>query len=202
MINQNAIQQLEYYFQNFDLADTLFHDRFEYNINTYLELKSLLHQVNVSEDEYFQNLFSNFYLVKRLPRPSRAAFFARFEMLKNTVAPIDVRELTVDMSSILGKKHFSFCSKMANMINDEEYPIYDSNVARVFHRPGLGYGLDYKDNIYSDLRDTYRSIRNHQIVEAFSRRYNAEQRVGYMKLLDTMFWFVGDCIQTDAQLNL
>ena len=196
MINQHAIQLLEYYFQNPKLAEDLFQIRFEYNVNTYLELKDRLHQVNISEDEYFQRRFADFYLVKRLPRIAKAAFFTKFESIKNKIEPIDVRALTEEMVPALGKLHFSFCSKMANMINDETYPIYDSNVARVFHRPGLGYGLDYKNNIYTDLIDTYSELTNHRLVEDFRIRYNAE-RMGHMKLLDTMYWFVGYCIMNN-----
>ena len=196
MINQHAIQLLEFYFQNSDLAFTLFQARFENNVNTYLALKNRLHAVNVSEDELFQGQFANFYLVKRLPRPAKVAFFREFESLKNEDIPINVRELTEEMAPALGKMHFSFCSKMMNMINDEEYPIYDSNVATVFHRPGLGYGLDYKNNLYQDLCDTYHSLENHPLVETFRVRFHANG-MGYMKVLDTLFWFVGYCMNTN-----
>lgn len=199
MVNTHAIQQLEYYFQNMEVADNRFHDKFQYNVDKYLELKGLLHQVNVSENVYFQKEFANFYLVKRLPRPAKAAYFARFEELKDSDAPIEIREFTDEMTAVLGKNHFSFCSKMANMINDDAYPIYDSNVAAVFHRRGLGYGVDYRYHIFVDLRDTYNSLRGHHLVDDFRNRFHAEG-VGHMKLLDTMYWFVGDCIKNDIHI--
>ena len=182
-----------------EVADNRFHDKFQYNVDKYLELKGLLHQVNVSENVYFQKEFANFYLVKRLPRPAKAAYFARFEELKDSDAPIEIREFTDEMTAVLGKNHFSFCSKMANMINDDAYPIYDSNVAAVFHRRGLGYGMDYRYHIFVDLRDTYNSLRGHHLVDDFRNRFHAEG-VGHMKLLDTMYWFVGDCIKNDIHI--
>ena len=200
MINYNTIQLLETYFEIFDLAATRFQAKFENNVHRFLELKNLLHEVNVSENDYFQRRFAYFYGLNRLSQAAKTAYFERFELIKNTTRPIDVRELTEEMATALGKYHFSFCSKMANLIDDERYPIYDSNVATVFHRHGLGYGLDYKSNIYQDLCDTYRYLENHPLVDAFRTRFNAED-MGYMKVLDAMFWFVGDCIKANVPAN-
>ena len=200
MINQHAIQQLENHFENFDLAATLFGTIFENNVQRFLELKHMLHEVDVSRDKRFQKQFGYFYGVQRMSREAKTAYFTRFEQLKETDGPIDVRELTEEMAPALGKRQFSFCSKMANLIEDDTYPIYDRYVATVFHRPGLGYGMDYKTHLYQDLCDTYRSLKNHPLVAAFRERFHAED-MGYMKVLDALFWFVGNSIETERRLN-
>ena len=191
MINQQAISQFQKLTNDFDSFVNQHHDDLTTNVHRYLELKHLLHEVNVAEDAYFQRQFSYFYgLNQRIKREIRPLFYRKMEEIKNTHEPIDVRSLTEELSQVLGKNHFSFCSKMANLINDEKYPIYDSQVAKVFHRKGLGYDLDYKTNLYADVKDTYESLKDSPVITAFQDKFNAHE-MGYMKVLDALFWVIG-----------
>lgn len=191
MINQQAISQFQKLTNDFDTFANQHEGPLKTNVERYTELKNLLHKVNVSEHEYFQRRYSDFYgLNLRIKRDLRPLYYQKLEEIKNTKKPIDVRSLTEELSPVLGKNHFSFCSKMANIINDEKYPIYDSQVAKVFHRKGLGYNLDYKTNLYNDLKDTYESLKDSPVIPAFQDRFDAHE-MGYMKVLDAIFWVIG-----------
>ena len=191
MINLNAIQRFRTFYADFDDAAGRCDEAFSNNVRRYLELKNLLHQVDVSTDIYFQRRVSHFYGLNqaRLGPDRKAAYFRKLEDLKNTDAPIDIAALTASLERQLGKYHFSFCSKMADLINDEEYPIYDKNVKKHFRRRGLGYRHDYLQSIYTDITDTYRSLVDDPVITAFRKRYNA-QDMGYMKVLDVLFWVI------------
>lgn len=187
MINYNAIERFNNHYAHFDLVANQHNTAFNNNVVRYLELKNLLHNVDVSQDEYFQSRFTFFYGLHHIPSARRSMYYQEMEALKNSTDPINVRALTERLEASLGKKHFSFCSKMANIINDNAYPIFDSHIAAVFHRPGLGYGIDYKDNMYQDVIDTYNSLRDSPTIATFRNMYNAGN-MGYMKVLDTLFW--------------
>ena len=195
MVNLNALHRFEAFYADFDQVIDLNGQVIQNNVHRYMELKQLLHQVDVSENAYYQSRYSYFYGLNRaLNAGQKAAYYLRLEVLKDAYHPrenpIDVTELTEEMVPSLGKRHFSFCTKLANMVDDDIYPIYDKNVAKVFHRRGLGYGMQYKENIFIDIRDTYNELRSHQVTELFKNRFNA-QEMGTMKALDTLFWVMG-----------
>ena len=189
MINQHAVNQINDLYSNIDDVFTRRNAVFTNNVTRYLELKGLLHQVNVSQDPYFQSRFTYFYGLNHISANRRGAFYQKFEEIKNAPDRINVRELTEQLAEPLGKQFFSFCSKMANLIDDERYPIYDSHIAEVFHRPGLGYGVDYKANLYHDVIDTYGDLIDHPLIELFRTRFHAGE-MGYMKVLDALFWAI------------
>lgn len=191
MINTTAITRFETFYANPILSLNDHHVVFQNNVDRYLQLKELLHQRNVSEDDEFQRQYSYFYGLNRaMNAQQKSAYYLRLEEIKNTDHPIDVRALTEELRPLLGKNHFSFCSKMANIVNDELYPIYDKNVRQVFHRANLGYGLEYRENIYQDITETYQIMSNHPVISSFKNRFNA-QGMGYMKVLDALFWVMG-----------
>ena len=191
MINYAAITQFEDFFSNIDVVLDQHQIALQNNVDRYLQLKDLFNRVNVSTDIEFQRLYSYFYGLNRALNPNqKKEYYSRMEEMKNTDQCINVLGMTVELKPILGKYHFSFCSKMANIINDELYPIYDRNVRNVFHRKNLGNGLNYWRNIYQDISDTYRHLENHPIIPAFRTQFNAH-KMGYMKILDALFWTLG-----------
>ena len=194
MVNTQAINLLQNLFANPEevFSDNHISRALQNNVNRYLHLKGMLFRENVAINAEFQRNYSYFYGLNRyMTQIQKQAYFAKFEAIKRQKGPIDVRLLTEEMQPLLGKFHFSFCSKMANMIDDTQHPIYDKNVANVFHRRGLGQGHEYKENIYQDLVDTYRTLKDHHIIESFKERFNA-QDMGYMKVLDALFWVIGN----------
>lgn len=191
MINENAIKRFEAFYKNSEEAFEMNDEAFKNNIKKYLDLKKMLHQVDVSNSEVFQRRFSYFYGLNRfVSADGKRVYFNKLESLKNTTEHINVGQLTEEMESGLGKYHFSFCSKMADIINDNLYPIYDSNVRTIFHRRGLGYGHDYYVAVYNDIIDTYKELKNHPVVSAFKKKYQPKG-MGYMKILDALFWVMG-----------
>ncbi len=191
MVNSIAITQFESFYAISAQAFDNNQEAFENNVRRYLQLKEMLHNRDVSLDADFQRLYSYFYGLNRaLSVQQKAAYFSRLERMKDTDYQINVRALTEELRPSLGKYHFSFCSKMANIVDDELYPIYDRNVRRVFHRANLGHGLDYWENIYQDITDTYQCLMNHPVIKCFENRFNSHG-MGYMKVLDALFWVIG-----------
>ena len=173
MVNENAIKRFEAFYKDYENAFKVHDEEFRNNVRMYLDLKRMLHKVDVSTDETFQRNYSYFYGLNRFVSAGRKrVYFRKMELLKNSTNPINVGELTGEMVPELGKYHFSFCSKMADIIDDERYPIYDSNVKKSFHRRGSGYGHDYYVTIYEDITDTYKNLKKHRILSFLSHIKN------------------------------
>ena len=190
MINTNAIIRFHTFYSDFDKAAEKYDEAFKKNVQIYLELKERLHCVNVSSDQAFRSKYATFYVMNQyLKSEQKDAYFNKLEELKHTSnISISVPAFTEEMMPLLGNKfHFSFCSKMANILNDDAYPIYDRNVRSVFHRRGLGYGHDYYSSIYCDITDTYTALRGDAVIDKFIKRYHA-QNMGFMKVVDVLFW--------------
>ena len=190
MINKDAIKKFETFYWDFEDVFSKYDADFRNNIQIYIQLKGMLHEMDVSANEDFQRLYSKFYGVRRLPVHCRREYFIRLESLKNTTDTISVGQLTKEMKPSLGKFHFSFCSKMADIIDDKRYPIFDSNVYESFKRRLSGSRLEQCIAIYKDITDTYKKLKNNPVLTAFKNKYRPIG-MGYMKMLDALFWVIG-----------
>ena len=190
MINNNAIRLLDYYLTN----DPAFLEdaSFATNVAVYSFLKDEFRKGDVSRNPLFQWAFSAFYGMGIVPVEGKAAFFSKMESLRNTYTGVGARQLTEELRPAMGKSYFSFATKMLNLLDDAEYPIYDRMVGLVFQKPFNPdeTRLDHQHSIYLDIIDTYRSLKDHPIVGSFRKRFNC-QGIGYMKILDSVFWKLG-----------
>lgn len=199
MTNNNAIRLLDYYLTN-DPA-ILEDASFATNVAVYSFLKDEFQKGDVSVNPLFQWTFSAFYGMGIVPAESREAFFSKMESLRNTNTVIDARQLTEELRPAMGKSYFSFATKMLNLLDDTGYPIYDRMVGLVFQKPFNPdeTRLDHQHSIYLDIIDTYRSLKDHPIVGRFRKRFNC-QEIGYMKILDSVFWKLGSMMDQNHEM--
>lgn len=193
MINEQARQRLEDWiareWNSIDFPKTVI----KTNIDVYQFLKTEYKKGQVIENSLFRWGFSAFYGMSRVVTlGAQEVFFNRFDDLRETRIQLDPRAITEELHNSMGKYYFSFVTKMLNMFDDEAFPIFDSQVSAVFEKP-LQKGetrLAHQNSIYQDIRDTYLSLESHAIIKEFRERFNCPD-VGYMKILDTLFWRIG-----------
>ena len=193
MINDNAIRLLDYSLTN--NPSILDDASFATNAAVYSFLKDEFRKGDIRSNSLFQWAFSSFYGMRIVPAEGKEAFFSKMESLRNNHLGLDARRLTEELMPFMGKNYFSFVTRMLNILDDTNYPIYDEHVGIVFQKPFTldeDTRLDHQSSVYPDIIDTYRSLENHPIVEHFRNRFHCPE-MGYMKVLDTIFWKLG-CI--------
>ena len=136
-----------------------------------------------------------------VPSEAKAAFFSKMESLRGSSDRMDPRAVTEALQPAMRKNNFSFVTKMLNLLSDNEYPIYDKYVGVVFQKPFTPEetGLDHKESVYRDIADTYRSLENHPVIEAFRSRHGCHG-MGYMKVLDSIFWKLGKDMDANHEM--
>ena len=190
MINTNAVRLLEYSLShNPDLLDN---SAFAVNAAVYSFLKNEFEKGDIRSNLLFQWSFSSFYGMGIVSSEAKEAFFRKMESLRDTYTGQNARSVAEDLRPAMGKSNFSFVTKMLNLISDSEYPIFDKNVAMVFQKPfdTDETRLDHQDSVYQDIIDTYKSLQHHPVIEDFRTRFCCPE-MGYMKVLDTIFWKLG-----------
>lgn len=133
--------------------------------------------------------------------------FIRSSFLPSATGPVpvahtmDARFLADQLAFGNWDNYFAFATKVLNLLDEENFPLYDNHVGCVFQKPfapvdgkDLDYPgkdmLDYQESVYQDILDTYRELENHPIIEVFRARFNCPD-LGYMKILDAIFWRLG-----------
>lgn len=153
-------------------------------------LKQRLKETNPSNDALFQWAFSAFYGMSFIPRSQRHPLFKKMQEIKDDCYDLNAKEITENLAPLMGKKYFSFVTKMLNLIDDEKYPIYDSNVGLVFENKHKPCGKNYRMSVYQDIIDTYNQLKDKPIVDEFKSYFSCPD-IGYMKILDSIFWIIG-----------
>ena len=199
MINQDAIRLLDHFYgQPSFFSDNL--TSFSKNVEVYSLLKRQFQAGPVTENPAFCSRFASFYGMRFVSAAGKHAFFQKMEQLRQHHDGLDPRLLTEELQPEMGKYHFSFVTKMLNLLDDETYPIYDSQIATVFQKPFTPdeSRLDHQESIYRDVIDTYQSLLHHPVVEAFRTRFNCPD-MGTMKVLDALFWRLGKILNREGE---
>lgn len=193
MVIVDVVERIDNINGNFDMWFRAHERELNNNIRQYYDLKVQSEACNVATDVAFQRRFSYFYGMRVVSRNHRIPFFQRMEALKHE-RPLNVETHTItrDLRPTMGKNYFSFVTKMLNMLEDDKYPIYDSNVCKVFRGRAL-YGIETQSEVYSDIIDTYQHLRNHEILNKYRQEIDCNG-VGYMKILDSIIFEIGRCI--------
>ena len=198
MINHDAIRLLDWYFRQPDpFANDA--DAFFNNVTVFRSLKQHLLNGPVSGNGAFRRRFSSFYVMRFVPADAKNVFFAQMDELRERHINLDAKRLTEELQIGMGRYYFSFTTKMLNLLDDKVYPIYDSQVGVVFQRPITPdeSRLDHQAAVYQDILDTYRELENHPVIEAFRTRFNCPD-LGYMKILDALFWRLGKLLDENG----
>ena len=199
MINNNAVRLLDYYLTN---DPSIIEDAsFATNVAVYSFLKEEFQKGDVSRNPLFQWAFSSFYGMGIVPSEGKEAFFSKMESLRNRDNDMDARRLAEEPKPETGEDYFSFVTKMLNLLDDNKFPIYDSQIALVFQKPFTPEEtrLDHQVSIYRDVIDTYRSLENHPVIERFRSLYDCPG-MGYMKVLDALFWKFGGIMDQNYEM--
>ncbi len=199
MINNDAIRLLDYSLNQF--PDLLDNNTFAVNSAVYTFLKEEFRKGDVCSNLFFQWSFSSFYGMGIVPFEAKDAFFSKMESLRGGSDRLDPRTITEELQPAMGKNNFSFVTKMLNLLSDTEYPIYDKYVGVVFQKPFTPEEkrLDHQESVYMDIIDTYRSLENHLVIEAFQSRHGCFG-MGYMKVLDSIFWKLGKDMENNHEM--
>lgn len=200
MINNNAKRLLDYSLAN---NPTILDDAsFATNVAVYSFLKEEFLKGDIRSNPLFKWAFTSFYGMGFISLEGRDSFFSKMESLRNNHSNLDARLLTEELNPIMGKNYFSFVTKMLNILDDTNYPIYDKMIGIVFQKPfGINENttLDHQSSIYPDIIDTYRSLENHPIVQHFRSRFRCPA-MGYMKVLDSIFWKLGSIMNQNYEM--
>ena len=201
MINYEAIRLLDHYFgqsPRFAADNSL---SFATNAAVFSFLKSEYHKGDITQNLIFKWCFSSFYGMGIVSTEGKDAFFKKMEVLRNAHSRVDARALTEDLAKDMGKNYFSFVTKMLNLLDDESYPIFDRQVSIVFQKPFTPdeTRLEHQVSIYEDIADTYKELRTHPVIEAFRNVFHCPE-MGYMKVLDTIFWHLGGILEKEGEL--
>jgi hypothetical protein len=171
-------------------------------------------QTNVVADLPFQFLYRSFYRLDNagLTSEFKTAYFKILEEERSGITP-DIKAILVKLKDFRNKKNqenvqFSFATKLANTINNS-YPIYDSEVARVFgyYRP-LEKDFNKKVDKYllqfEQIREAYQEILNENLLEPAVKLFDAKfenHGLSEMKRLDFIFWSAGKLLKKEKAKN-
>jgi hypothetical protein len=174
------------------------------SIAVYKYLKSEFHRTKVAENLIFQFLYRSFY---RLNNAGLSPHFKTeyFKILEEENGR-DAHDIATILRKLYGFKNrkdqsslqFSFATKLLNTV-DNDLPIYDSEVARVF-----GYVRPYQTNIEAKLAaylnqlqhitGAYKTILKEGLIEpalaCFDLKFK-EHGLPDMKRMDFLFWSAG-----------
>lgn len=177
------------------------------SVDVYMFLTNQFAGGDVAGNHLFQFVFRSFYRLDSagLTPEFKVEYFRLMEELRVHGSP-DVSEIVLALRPFPNRKgqeslQFSFATKLANTVN-WSYPIYDSEVARVF---GFGTPYNYRSfedrlsryvAFYERIRIAYEYILEHDELlvarEAFRKRYRVPpETMAETKVLDFIMWRAG-----------
>lgn len=179
-------------------------------LSSYLIMKKAYHEKGVYYYEDFQNAFSQFYGIRRFVSAKfMKEYYEKLNNLKCQTVCM-VKDLTKELidkgakgknNEKVEKVQFSFVTKLLNIMNDAEYPIYDLNVATVF-----GFSAPYSQDVdvkigkyvelYDTIKDAYKEIieTQHGKIDTFRKVFNCidDASVTDMRVVDIITWKLGE----------
>ena len=166
-------------------------------LSTYQILKKSLHDKGGKHYSDFEANFTQFYKIRFTSDDFKKEFYKMLHELSNDKLDIDA----ITMSNRLddGEKiQFSFLTKMFNIIDDDTYPIYDSNVAKTLkiQRPIDSDILKRKEkylSIYRGIQCIYQSLMASQSnkIETFKKTFDCPN-LSDIRILDLIIWKLGE----------
>ncbi len=179
------------------------------SIDVYNFLNDQFANTKITENYLFQFVYRSFYRIDNAGLTSnfKSEYFKLLEEYRN--------KNNFEFSTILNHLYlitnhqgqntfqFSFVSKMQSTLNNNK-PIYDSEVARVFSFSRPKYNLSFEDKLrsYSEqltlIEQTYKSFIENQslttIINLFDDKF-PDHGLNEIKKLDFIFWSTGKVIR-------
>lgn len=179
-------------------------------LSSYLIMKKAYHAEGVYHYGDFQNAFSQFYGIKRfVSEKFMNDYYGKLHHLKGQSTCI-VKDLTKELidkeakgknNETVEKVQFSFVTKLLNIMNDAEYPIYDLNVATAFgfsapYSQDVDVKIDKYVELYDTIKDAYKEIidTQHEKIDSFRKVFNCtnDADVTDMRIVDIITWKLGE----------
>ncbi len=163
---------------------------FVFTVRTYCALQEVYKNhpdVELNEDKDFQNEFSRFYMMRFVSKDFRLTFFKKMQELRGETK-YNIEDL-IDELKDDGKSQVSFSTKLLSMMNDEKYPIWDSNVAYVFGFSSFsGHNYDIITATYSELLKSHKKL-----IREFRDVFGvpSSNEISDMRILDFIIWKLG-----------
>lgn len=166
---------------------------------------------DITTNHLFQFTYRSFYRLDNagLTKEFKSKYFELLQ--KYRTCDIDLKEICIELFIYKTKKglnsvQFSFATKLANMI-DDTYPIYDSEVARLFNfnQPYYLKDRDLKIDKYLEQYDyiKYASkelVSNKNIQDISSEMDNlfgeSCRKIDNIKKLDFLMWSAGKVLKS------
>lgn len=178
------------------------------SVAVYTFLMEEFHKGDVTSNPLFQFIYRSFYRLDQagLSEEFKIGYFEMMEARRNDISlnPLEVVTELYTYKRLRGDHsyQFSFTSKLLNTINPS-YPIYDSEVARVFKLPT--YYLKDETKRLSRYMDSYETLQQsyHLIIEneyllptleKFDDKFHPYE-IPLMKKLDFIFWSYGKLLK-------
>lgn len=185
-------------FEEFDVSKLNAADivELEYTVMVYNYLKKVFKQA-LNDKEYqevFRKYLFDFY---RVPRVKKDDYYKK--LFSEDYSTYDLDNLETKAVKLFGDKsvQFSFVTKMMNMHN-EDYPIYDSFVAKAFGFKVDNLPADAKEKIgvlcgfYRDMEKVYQRLENHPKIGDFMAEIGDKcGKISRKRALDLIFWQLG-----------
>ncbi len=181
---------------------------------SYLILKKAYNNKTQDFTDDFKKVFSAFYGIRFASEDFRTAYFDKMQELRNhRTGDVNVAQLTNELidkwskgkkGEIVEKVQFSFVTKLLNIMNDREYPIYDSNIIAVFgfKAKDKPKGSDSKAKIekYVKLYDEIREV-SQKLVKDYGDKIKLfrenichadNEELSDLRIIDLLIWKLGE----------
>jgi hypothetical protein len=184
------------------------------DVSRYLEIQSLLTEVDVSADTQFQRIYRAYWQmnVARLNDVFYERYFGLLESLKGAkITDVDrvVRQI-VTPSNSTGREslQFSFATKLVHTL-DQRAPVYDRFVAAFyfFAAPSSGEAVDRRLGkllaFYGFLRSEYARVIRDGLLEAAVRRFRdrflVDEAFPDERIVDLLLWGFVSLLRSGVQ---
>lgn len=181
------------------------------DITPYLDIRSNLRQINVSENDDYQRLYRKYWSMNyaRLCPKFLNHYFNKLEEYKNRqdlnfeeVARFLHKVPSTTNSENKPKENnafqFSFATKFLHVI-DPTKPIYDSNIAVFYILPAvnskweLDRKIEFSSSIFNFLCNEYKRIINNKLlgnsIESFRETFNVDgDAYTDQRAIDSLIW--------------
>ena len=151
-------------------------------------------------DRAYKENYWDFYRLFRLGNVHRDFYFSILEryLKKSVIRDGDFENILDELKDRTNKYWFSYTTKLIHTINND-YPIYDDNLRRVFAW-GDVYGnraaiLERYSTLKVSISELLSDTRTKEFIEKMRRNFDSLSEISDTKIFDFALWALGDLIR-------
>lgn len=171
------------------------------SVSVYLFLKNEYKKGNIKNNTLFQFVFRSYYRLDNagLGGKLKNEYFKLLSDKQNDLGKILSKLYSIPNSRNLNTIQFSFATKLLHTI-DNNSPIFDAEVSRVFHKMRTGENKEEKIEsclkIYEFLKVAYLDLLQDEkikkIILKFRLKFDiSKEKISDIKVLDFIIWSLG-----------